>query len=394
MSISLKELLYYDYFKDLKLIAGANGCCRQVLNCSILDYELDRSVNQKYANLNFLPGQMVVTSFLFAKNAPFMIRDAVKYLVSKDVSALVIKNVFHLPIHESILRYADSKNFPIFLMDDTNMFFEDFITQVSRCIEISESTEMASREFNALLYQKLDAGEKKARIRRIFPIFYDQYAMAFFDTKHPSIAEDYPSQAAAALENIQTPGLSKSILRYDKGFFLFVSGASVEAADLDACMIPLARKFPESYIGVSGVHFKIEEGDSALREAIYAANVHKLKRKTQEEAAPYQSYSEIGIYRVLLTLADNEALQQYALETLDPVLEFDAENRGNLLETLLGFVQYGGSLHELSNRSGQHTNTLRYRLDKITALTGLNYRKMSDYEQLALAARVYLLLQI
>lgn len=53
-------------------------------------------------------------------------------------------------------------------------------------------------------------------------------------------------------------------------FFLFVPSASVEVADLDACMIPLAKKFPENYIGVSGVHFKIEEGDSALREAIYA----------------------------------------------------------------------------------------------------------------------------
>lgn len=75
---------------------------------------MERSLNQKYANLNFLPERMVVSSLLFAKNAPFMIRDAVKYLISKDASALVIKNVFCLPIHESILRYADSKNFPIF----------------------------------------------------------------------------------------------------------------------------------------------------------------------------------------------------------------------------------------------------------------------------------------
>lgn len=55
MSISLNELLHYDYFKSLELIAGAGGCSRQVLGCSILDYEMDRSLNQKYANLNFLP---------------------------------------------------------------------------------------------------------------------------------------------------------------------------------------------------------------------------------------------------------------------------------------------------------------------------------------------------
>lgn len=72
---------------------------------------MDSSLNQKYANLNFLPERMVVSSLLFVKNAPFMIRDAVKYLISKNVSALVIKNVFRLPIHESILRYADPRIF-------------------------------------------------------------------------------------------------------------------------------------------------------------------------------------------------------------------------------------------------------------------------------------------
>lgn len=391
MSISLNELLHYDYFKSLELIAGANGCSRQVISCSILDYEMDRSVNQKYANLNFLPGQMVVTSLLFAKNAPFMIRDAVKYLVSKDVSALVIKNVFRLPVHESILRYADSKNFPIFLMDDTHMFFEDFIMQVGRCVEIAESTEMASREINALLYQNLNAGEKKARIHRIFPIFYDQYAIARFDTEHSTVREDYPSQASVVLKNIPLSSLAKSVLRYDKGFFLFLSGASIKENELNACVALLSERFPESSVGVSSIHFRMEDADKALHEAIYAARVHKLDRKTLTDLSTYQSYSGIGIYRVLLPLIDNEELQQYSLGLLDPVLEFDAENRGRLLETLLEFIQCGGDLHKLSARSGQHENTLRYRLDKVAALTGLNYRKMSDYEQLALAARVYLL---
>lgn len=160
---------------------------------------------------------------------------------------------------------------------------------------------------------------------------------------------------------------------------------------MNACVALLSERFPESSVGVSGIHFRMEDADKALHEAIYAARVHKLNRKTLNDPSLYQAYSGIEIYRVLLPLIDNEELQQYSLGLLDLVLEFDAENRGSLLETLLGFVQCSGNLHELSARSGQHENTLRYRLDKIAALTGLNYRKMSDYEQLALAARVYLL---
>ena len=128
----------------------------------------------------------------------------------------------------------------------------------------------------------------------------------------------------------------------------------------------------------------------ALREAMYAARVSALDETKRKR--PCLSYEDLGIYRALLPLVDDGGLQRYANEILDPILEFDAENRGNLLGTLLGFVQYGGSLRELSAWSGQHENTLRYRMDRIALLTGLNYRKLDDYEQLAMAARVYLLL--
>lgn len=68
-------------------------------------------------------------------------------------------------VHSPLCGFQEFSDFP---MDDTHMFFEDFIMQVGRCVEIAESTEMASREINALLYQNLNTGEKKARIHRIF----------------------------------------------------------------------------------------------------------------------------------------------------------------------------------------------------------------------------------
>ena len=58
---------------------------------------------------------------------------------------------------------------------------------------------------------------------------------------------------------------------------------------------------------------------------------------------------------------------------------------------MLSLVRCGGDLHGLSELRGEHENTLRNRLEKVRGLTGLNFRRPSDYEELALAARVYLL---
>lgn len=388
MSISLEELLCYDYFKGLTPIAGTGGLSRSVSGCGVLDYELDRSLNPKYATLNFPPEKLVISSLMFAKDAPFMIRDAVKYLISKNASGLVIKNVFRIPIHESIIRYADSKDFPIFLMDETQMFFEDFIIQTDKCIEIAENAEFISRELNKLLHQNLSSSEKKAIIRRIFPVFYDQYVLIYFDTLSTEVSL---SQTTAKLQSIHVPKVTKSILCYEKGFFLFLSGNAIPSNVLDTFILSLSESFPDCHIGISSVRFRMEHVDQSLHEAICAARVHGLEKKGLSDSA-YLSYSQIGIYRALLPVIDNEFLQQYSDDLLEPILEFDAENRGNLMETLLAFIRCGGDLHQMSKATGQHENTLRYRLDKIYTLTDLNYRKNADYEQLALAAQVYLLL--
>lgn len=389
MPISLKDLLNYDYFKGISLIAGAGGLSRQVSGCGILDYELDRSLNPKYAILNFPPEKLVISSLMFAKDSPFMIRDAVKYLLSKNASGLVIKNVFRIPIHESILRYADSKDFPILLMDNAQMVFEDFIIQTDKCIEIAENAESVSRDLSNLLHQNLSLSDKKSIIRRVFPIFYDQYVLVYFNA--PAV-EDVAAQATSILQGIHVKGITKTVLRYEKGFFLFLSGDKITSDILDVYIPALSEHLSSCCVGTSNIRFRMEDADQSLREAVYAARIHAVEKKYFSGQNQYSIYSRLGIYRALLPLVDNEMLQQYADNLLEPILEFDAENHGSLLNTLLAFVQCDGNLRMLAEASGQHENTLRYRLDKICTLTNLNYRRNADFEQLALAARVYLLL--
>ena len=87
----------------------------------------------------------------------------------------------------------------------------------------------------------------------------------------------------------------------------------------------------------------------------------------------------------------HESTHQYSSGILEPLVEFDAENRGNLTQSLIDLVRFGGNLHLLAQYSGQHENTLRNRLDKVRTLTGLNYRSPAQYAELSLAVQIYLL---
>lgn len=392
MDLSVKDILDFDYFSSLEVIAGAEGLSRPVDSCAFLDYELDKTLNQRYANRNFRPGQMVITSLMFAKDDPFLIRDAVKYVIGKGCSALIIKNVYRLPIHDYILRYADSKNFPILVMTDMQMHFDGFTIQVNKCVETARYAESAERELGSLLYQQLDLQAKKNSIRTLFPRFYNQYAVLYTGAGRALEPGSVQQLHRRIRENARQEESSR-VLRYQDGLFLFLSADLLDPSAWESCGHAIVDQFPGCAIGVSAVHIHPEEADAALREAMYAARVHRLNsRMNAGREQLLCTYGQMGVYRALLPILDSEDLQRYSGDLLDPILEFDAENRGSLLETLLSFVHCGGNLHELSARTGQHENTLRYRLDKIGALTGLSYRKLDDYEQLALAARIYLLM--
>lgn len=389
MRLTVSDILGFDRFRGLRLIAGRGGLERAVSGCGILDYELEADLKGKYLHTNFYPGQLAVTSLLFAKNNPFLIRDAVKYLVSRGGSGLIVKNVFRLPLHDTVLRYADAKDFPVLLIGDDRICFEELIIYIDRYLRAAEDLDASEELLGRLYYEKMDDAERKTAARQLLPNFHDEYLVAFLRTGE--LVPEHLLQEAADQAEALFP-FPHRLFRWRKGVVLLLSRDTLHPGELAAAVQALAAKLGRPAVGLSSVHFAIEELGHALHQAVQAAAVHAMSRDDPlSQGAPLLHYRQLGVYRLLLPLIDQEALGQYAGGILEPLLEFDAENRGSLTETLLNLVRCGGDLHLLSRHTGQHENTLRNRLEKIRGLTGLNYRHPGDYEELALAARIYLL---
>lgn len=381
MQITVGYLMQFGCFQGMRLLAGAGGLNRVVAGCDILDYELDRSFKGRYAFRNLVPNHLVLTSFQLAKDDPYQIEAAVKHLASTGASGLVIRNVYRLPIHDYLLRYADAKQFPILLLEDQKTFFEDIILQVDRCASYEEYAALSESRLARLLYETLDAAEKERLTALLFPPFYHVYDVLFLQAGRP-VPEHIVQQCLDACGRSAVKHASCAALPYRTGCFLFRSGETLPACSAE--WLP----WGEYAVGMSCVHHYPDEIDRALKEAVAAAEIHAA---CPGEKRPYLCYSDIGIYRALLPLRKNEALTDYSRTILEPLMVFDAENRTELLKTVLELVQCGGDLHLLAQRRGEHENTLRNRLDKVRNLTNLNYRKPSQYEELALAARIWML---
>lgn len=370
---------YKTFESGLTLVAGAGGMSRTISEAGFLDYEIDPTLKDKYYHTNFQKNQLTVTTFLVAKDNPHLILDAIKYLVAKGTSGLVIKNVFKLPIHESVLRYADSMNFPIFYVTSQNIYVELLIFEVYKRLHILNSFRDSERCVAAILSGNLNSDEIIKHAKELNPSITDRYYSIYVKT------DEY--NAPDSIDVLYNQFISSELNIPQNCFVPYNSGAFI-ICDRDSRLLPegcisiLTRNKEVFNFGISNSHSTLRDFDVCLRESLYAASLYKSYGNTV-------SYGSLGSLQLILPFADTVEMQKFKSRVLTSILDYDIENNSNLLQTLSAYVDSNCNIDQTAKCLSQHKNTIRYRLDKITSLSGLDYKSFSDLEQLSLAIKIY-----
>jgi purine catabolism regulator len=84
------------------------------------------------------------------------------------------------------------------------------------------------------------------------------------------------------------------------------------------------------------------------------------------------SYSELGIYRLLLQIPDMHQLWQFAEDVLGPLIDYDARHKVDLVGTLSIYLKQHESLKQTARVLRVHVNTVSYRIQRIERLTSLD----------------------
>lgn len=376
---------YQTFPYGLKIIAGSGGMARTISEAGILDYEIDVVLKDKYLHSNFHENQLVVTTLSCVKDNPFLIAEAVKHLIAKGTSGLVIKNVFRLPIHESILRYADSKNFPIILIESQDVYMERVIYEISRHCELLADVRFAQRILDQILSGDLQDEEIVQKLKQINPSCKDQFftiCIQFDDYLENAAFDTYDRRFAES--DLNRPG-NLLVLREDSLFY--AHSADRIAKEYSDTLIRhilnvLLQGDPYLRCGVSQYHLTLQEFKMSLQESIYAATADT------SEGSAFIKYSQLGVHQFIFPFAGSREMMQYARDILEPIEDYDIENNGHLLDTLSHFVRLDGDINAAADALCQHRNTIRYRLDKIGELTGLDYKRFSHLEQLSIALKI------
>ncbi|MGE6258096.1 PucR family transcriptional regulator [Heyndrickxia sporothermodurans] len=111
--------------------------------------------------------------------------------------------------------------------------------------------------------------------------------------------------------------------------------------------------------------------DKSYQEAL---KVLELKEQFSHDLKDIYSYQELGIYQFINDLYKIRIRDQYQNLSLERLREYDQKHQSNLLITLKTYLECDNNIQEAAKVLHVHTNTLNYRLKRITEITDIDLK--------------------
>jgi purine catabolism regulator len=175
-----------------------------------------------------------------------------------------------------------------------------------------------------------------------------------------------------------------------------VPQGSADVGAIEQLAHRIVQAVTESALGIAAsvaigpICRKPGEFRSALTEAQRAAGL-AAKLGKHGQVIPVE---RLGIYRFLAELGDRTGLEAFAKQLLEPLVNYDRARGTPFLRTLEIYLQQHGNLMHTARELHVHLNTLRYRLARISEISGIDLKDEDLRLDLLLALRIRAMLDL
>jgi sugar diacid utilization regulator len=159
----------------------------------------------------------------------------------------------------------------------------------------------------------------------------------------------------------------------------------------------LSASLPGHSFALGRSRFAADPADlpRAGNEALLAANVAEGDA-TADEGPRVMAFDDTGAYRLLLSAMseDPAELQRFYAETIEPLVAYDEQYETDLVITVEAFLDADGNVAGTAQRLFTHRHTIRYRLERVRELSGLDVGSTDGREKLSLGLKAMRVLGI
>jgi sugar diacid utilization regulator len=189
----------------------------------------------------------------------------------------------------------------------------------------------------------------------------------------------HPRAVAALVERQNAPGGE---------VFVLMPNAEAESIAKAAATVreELQATFEEFNFTVGFGRIATDAADlyRAGQEALLAVNVAEAGAEST-----LMSFEDTGAYRLLLPALcdDPNELRRFFAETIEPLVLYDEQYETNLVQTVDTFLAADGNVAGTAQRLFTHRHTIRYRLERVKDLTGLDCASSDGREKISLGLK-------
>lgn len=402
MPISVRDVLQMKSLERARVVAGAEGLDREVRWIT---------VGEEPDLPDWVFGEELILSTLFAVEAGKH-ADYVKRLADGGVSGIMIKAERFLgALPEGILEVANRENLPVaevptnvlwsrvledfyrhLLVEQTERirvetemrlrggFFDELISDGLRTEEIRHRAELLGCDLSGggavIFFEAPDFGEF-TRKRKLGELQLQHLKTLLYETISGAVREIHPNYIC--------------IPRADSVLLLLGSPLedrwSLARHVLLRCQERVRNL--QVHVGLGEPRESPGEVVESYREAESALQVGQRLRDAEDPDDRIHAFSTLGVQRLLFALCQEspEALRHFVDNVVGPAVRYDECHGTDLVKTLKAYIECNGNVSEAADLLHVHKHTVRYRLRRVTELTGLDVTKFEGATQLYLAVR-------
>ena len=398
--VLLRDILSAPLFSGFRIVSGYNGINTPVTQAGFLEWESGSDIEK-----NFEKGEFVITTLAAAKDDPGRAETCLRMLIRHQVAAIAIKDVYYKDNSAQLKEFSDTWNVPILFFSDT--FIDDVLFYIKTAL-LKEDSAMQERIVKSLLY---DAGltpeQCRAHALKINPFFEKQVLLCAYVTVsdltavpprrkplHFDTFGNFESRTAGAWTHIpegsSLPPLKYSFLPFQQGAFHICTTTDRTAFSKDFPLKFVKSFFPdfgnEHRIGLSTEGGTLEDLAQFMKKALFA----NISCAIDEISS--LDFSETGMDQLLCPACFSPWSRQFYQAMLDK-LAAAADDTDVLIATLDTYCKCGGDVPLTAKITFQHSNTIRYRLQKIRRAWGI-HDNISFDSQAVMFCRLYRIYQI
>lgn len=382
MAVELNKLLEKVTHMDITIIAGEKGLSNMVSWVHMIE--------TKEASTFLEGGEIAFVTGIGLSNS-LSILNLVEHIWKNHATGVVLNTgPFLEKIPQEVIDFGNQHDFPIFTVP-WKIHIAEIMRIFSYMIAKSEQAnlEIAAAFKNALFFPKQEELYVVPLSQHGFNLNWNYYSCAIriMQSARHSISQKRLEAVCLDIDNhLQHRKYKKFAIFYNENQLIAITGNYTEETmdaftyDIHEYLSHYLRKNEHFYISIGKCTKSIRCLYKSYRQALSIQNFLQNGKNNSN----LLSYSDMGIYKLLLGIEDKDIMKEYYEKTIQPLITYDQKNDSDLSKVLWCYLKHNGSVKDTADELFVHRNTINYKLNRVAEILNLNLSSLDTRLQLTL----------